>query len=226
MREQFTFYRSYYSAIKKIKNAKERLALYDAIIAYALDGETVELQDFAGAIFDLIKPTLDASRRKSENGKKGGETKANDKQSESKVEANTKQNESKIEANDKQSVSENKNKDKYKYKNECYIKEKNKKEKSDFSFPVVSDSAVLQDAFLRWLEYKKERREQYKPQGLQSLVTQIKRNEAIFGADAVANLIDECMASNWQGIIFNRLEQKREKSGNIFREIAREEGIF
>lgn len=60
----------------------------------------------------------------------------------------------------------------------------------------------------RWLQYKKERRETYKPTGLKALISQITNNVARFGEGAVIDLIDECMASNWRGIIFERLKEK------------------
>ena len=69
MREQFTFYRSYFDAIRRLKKAADRAAIYDAIADYALYGNTPELSDAAGAIFDLIKPTLDAAKRKSDGAK-------------------------------------------------------------------------------------------------------------------------------------------------------------
>lgn len=76
MREQFTFYRSYFDAIRRLKKAADRAAIYDAIADYALYGNLPELSDAAGAIFDLIKPTLDAAKRKSDGAK--GREKAQD----------------------------------------------------------------------------------------------------------------------------------------------------
>lgn len=68
----------------------------------------------------------------------------------------------------------------------------------------------LQGAFADWLAYKAEKRQEYKPTGLRSLEAQVKRNAQQYGEAAVAQLIRECMACNWQGIIWDRLE-KREK---------------
>lgn len=68
----------------------------------------------------------------------------------------------------------------------------------------------LQDAFECWLSYKAEKRQGYKPTGLKSLVTEIQNNAQKYGEAAVTSLIRECMANNWQGIIFSRL-----KSGEI-----------
>lgn len=93
-RAQFTFYRSYYDAIKVLPK-KEQTAVLLAICAYALDGEEPKLAGTASAIFTLVRPTLDASRKKAESGKRGGESK---------------QTESKPEANGKQGASEKENK--------------------------------------------------------------------------------------------------------------------
>ena len=65
-------YRSYYEAIEKLPEA-DRLPVFEAIFEYALNGTEPELDGTPAAIFMLIKPTLDASRRKAANGKKGGE---------------------------------------------------------------------------------------------------------------------------------------------------------
>lgn len=64
----------------------------------------------------------------------------------------------------------------------------------------------LQEAFEAWLAYKVEKRQGYKPMGLNSLVTSIRNNAQQYGEAAVANLIRESMANNWQGIIFSRLK--------------------
>ena len=88
MRKQFTFYESFYSAVKRIRKDADRAKAYDAICAYALTGEMPDLDALPDAVaiaFDLIRPTLDSSARKSESGKAGG------KQTASKQEANGKQ---------------------------------------------------------------------------------------------------------------------------------------
>lgn len=93
MRQQFTFYRSYYEALQTLPK-RDRLAAYDAIITYALDGTEPLLTGPAATAFILIKPTLDTGRKKAKSGKQGGENrKAAGKQTESKEEANPKQSE-------------------------------------------------------------------------------------------------------------------------------------
>ena len=59
----------------------------------------------------------------------------------------------------------------------------------------------------KWIQYKKERRESYKPTGLKALITEIKNNVDRYGEQAVIELIHTCMAANWRGIIFDKLEK-------------------
>jgi hypothetical protein len=82
-RGQFTFYRSFWEAIKGLPK-KDRLPILEAIISYALDGDYPKgLTQSQSAFFSLVKPNLDASRKKAASGKQGGsKTKANGKQSE------------------------------------------------------------------------------------------------------------------------------------------------
>ena len=65
------FYSSYYEAIKELPDDAQG-RLYKAIIDYAMEGKELQLNGFEKSVFVLIKPTLDASNRNYENGKKGG----------------------------------------------------------------------------------------------------------------------------------------------------------
>jgi len=90
-REQFTFYRSFYSAIRRIRKAADRAAAYDAVIGYALTGDMPDLDklpDGAAVAFEVARPILDASRRKAESGKKGGAKPETAEVNASKAEAN------------------------------------------------------------------------------------------------------------------------------------------
>ena len=69
MREQFTFYRSFWAAVKTLKKASDRLSIMEAVCAYALDGEDRKMTDAAEALFILIKPNLDSAAKKSKGGK-------------------------------------------------------------------------------------------------------------------------------------------------------------
>lgn len=123
-RKQFTFYSSFARALKRIRKDADRAKAYDAIIDYALSGIEPDLENLPDSValaFELIRPTLDASKRKADSGRAGGSAR----KSESKQEADGKQTESKEEANGKQNEREKegeKEGEKEKEKeNECYI---------------------------------------------------------------------------------------------------------
>ena len=64
IRDSYVFYRSFFDAIKKL-SAKERLATYEALMYYALDGVLPEkLSDKVSIIFLMAKPQLDANTKK------------------------------------------------------------------------------------------------------------------------------------------------------------------
>ena len=100
-RSQFTFYRSFWEAVQSLPK-KDKLPVLEAIISYALDGATPSgLSQSQVAFFLLVKPNLDASRKKAANGKQGGsKTKANGSKTQAKKEREKeveKENEEEIE---------------------------------------------------------------------------------------------------------------------------------
>lgn len=97
-RDSFIFYRSFFEATKWLK-IDEKAQLFDAICSYALDGETKNLDGTAKGMFELVKPQLDANRKRFENG-------CVKKQKRSKKEAKKKQKGSKSKANDNVNVNE------------------------------------------------------------------------------------------------------------------------
>ena len=141
-RNQFTFYASFFRSISRIKNKNARCAAYDAVCRYAITGEEPDdLPDAAAIAFEIIKPTLDASRRKAESGSIGGRARveANGKQSE----ANPKQNE----ANGKQEETESKNKG----------KDKNKKKNKDKCLKGEGEFETFWSAYPRKVGKEKAR---------------------------------------------------------------------
>ena len=124
-RTQFTFYASFYKAISRIKDDAARAKAYDAICQYALYGteEDIDsLPDMAAIAYELIKPNLDASRKKAENGKLGGANK----QSKSKPEANGKQEQT-GNKKEKEKEKENKKENKIEREKESYIDSERKR---------------------------------------------------------------------------------------------------
>ena len=70
-------------------------------------------------------------------------------------------------------------------------------------------SPELQEKMREWIAYKTERKEYYKETGMKSLLRKVENNHLTYGSNAVVNLIDDCMASNWAGIIFDKLKDNR-----------------
>lgn len=77
-RESFVFYRSFFESIEKLSK-KDKLTLYSHLCRYALGEKTEEIEGVPAAIFDLIKPQIDANTRRYENGLKGGRPKTEEK---------------------------------------------------------------------------------------------------------------------------------------------------
>lgn len=126
-RGQFTFYRSFWEAVQSLPK-KDKLPVLEAIISYALDGVTPSnLSQSQSAFFLLVKPNLDASRKKAASGKQGG----------SKPKANGKQNASK-----KEREKEN--------ENENEIEEEGEKEKKQ------GDSELMESFSFFWVAYPKQ----------------------------------------------------------------------
>lgn len=72
----------------------------------------------------------------------------------------------------------------------------------------------LEETVRDWLEYKREKRQNYKAVGLKTLLGQIKRYAERYGDDAMIELIRDSMASNYQGITFDRLKRTPVRSGD------------
>ena len=80
--------------------------------------------------------------------------------------------------------------------------------------PEYSIPDSLQEKMVMWIAYKTERKEDYKEQGMKSLLTRIEYAHKKYGLEAVIDLIDDSMANGWKGIIFDRLKQKAPARSN------------
>lgn len=74
----------------------------------------------------------------------------------------------------------------------------------------------LNNGLKDWLDYKKEKGQTYKDKGLKALIKRIDKYVGVYGKDAVLELIDYCMANNWQGIAFDRLDRKNVSSSTAY----------
>ena len=82
---------------------------------------------------------------------------------------------------------------------------------SDYSL-----SEELKAKMAEWVKYKTERKETYKEQGMKSLLRQVETKASKFGDKAICELIDECMANGWKGIIFERIKDAPQKVESTF----------
>ena len=223
-RNQFTFYRSYRDALRALP-PKEFKAAVLAICDYALDETEPALSGIPNSVFILIRPTLDSGRIKAANRAKKAESEGEG--THNKPRTNEKQTQDKKQTKQKQN-----RKEKEGEKEGEGEREKEREKENDSSPPIAppdglaSLSPALRGAVEDWLRYKTEKREPYKPQGLKSLVTEVKNNADRYGDAAVIELIRQCMSNNWRGIIFDRLKKAPDggKSGNVFLDMLNERG--
>ena len=96
--------------------------------------------------------------------------------------------------------------------------DKDKDKDKDIITPPISPSLYFDGELLNavndWLTYKTERREKYKPTGLKSLFTQIRKNADEYGEREMSDIIRDSMSGNYQGIVFDRLKRGGSKRGN------------
>lgn len=93
MRDSSIFYRSFYEAINELPDIN-KLEVYTAIFEYSFNFNEIELTGISKTIFTLIRPQLEANKKRFENG-----TKPKIKLEKSKTQAKQKQKISKAEAN-------------------------------------------------------------------------------------------------------------------------------
>lgn len=187
----FTFYRNYYELIRYLPD-KDKIKLYDAILEYMFEDKEPQLKELLKGIWVNLKMPLDNNKKNINNGQKGGRPKKpKDNPTNNPEETQTKPiKEPKVKANNISYFLFLIFNNNYKY--------------------IIKDNK-LYNKIEEWLNYKQERKEIYKQTGLQSLLTQIENQVEIYGEDNIINLITECMANNYKGIIFDKLKGKEKE---------------
>ena len=103
-RSTFQFFRSFYDAAKNIPDKAMQADFLMAICEYALNGKEPEGSGIINALFALVKPNLDISRKRAQAGRKGGEANNSkhevENNHEEAPENQNESNESKLEANE------------------------------------------------------------------------------------------------------------------------------
>lgn len=226
-REQFTFYKSFAKAIQKIRKAADRAAAYDAVVNYALDGSLPDLDklpDSVCIVFELVRPNLDASRRKAQGGKNGRKTEDTAESEESSEEDTYKMEGSSEEDTENKKKDkkegEDKKEDKKEEENECSLSPTPssppltaKRREELVVMTLGYHGGELLEAVRDWTKYKIEKRQGYKETGYKSLLTQIEKKATEFGDEAVVEIIRQSMSSNYDGILLDRLGRGSAQKG-------------
>lgn len=195
-------YRSYFEAY----SAAEVGRLVLAAIDYRKSGAEPEFSGSERFIWPAIRRDIDESvaaqkaisASRSEAGKQGGRPESE--KANAFDESNEKQK--------KQMLSEESKK--------SYGQRKRTKEKDTDS--ILSPlPPTLRESVEKWVAYKGERREEYKPVGLQSLVTQITKAAEEYGEDAMIDVISRSMAANYKGIVFDWLKEANTRPASLGR---------
>lgn len=185
-------YRSYFEAYSAAEVGRLVLAAMD----YRESGAEPEFSGSERFIWPAIRRDIDesvaaqkaVSASRSEAGKQGGRPESE--KANAFDESNEKQK--------KQMLSEESKK--------SYGQRKRTKEKDmDSILPPLPPT--LRESVEKWVAYKGERREEYKPVGLQSLVTQITKAAEEYGEAAMIDVITRSMAANYKGIVFDWLKE-------------------
>lgn len=90
-----------------------------------------------------------------------------------------------------------------------------------------NNKELLENKVNEWFKYKIERKDKYTETGLNTLLKKIEKATEKYGVERVIELIDESMANNYQGIIFDKLEKIAPKSNGkveAIREYTDEQG--
>ena len=103
----------------------------------------------------------------------------------------------------------NTNKNVKECKNEKNVRNNSKENTLQVLERLIVDFTIsepLVEKMQEWVTYKSERKQTYKETGLRTLLKQVATKEQEYGSVAVMDLIDDCMARNYSGIIWDRLK--------------------
>lgn len=182
--KKFSIYDNYYKLFKWLpKEEKSRVSL--AVFEYIFeDKEPTQLNEQGLDVWDNLKRLLDTGKKQSLNALKRWE----------------------------QDDAKENTTDNAKHNAKVNAKEDTKKDANNISYLIINnlfikDRGLLRGKIEEWISYKKERKDkEYTEIGFKRLLSQIENNVTKYGEDAVIELIDNCMASNYKGIIFDKLK--------------------
>ncbi len=188
----FTFYRNYYELIKYLPN-DERLKIYDAMLEFMFEDKEPNFENLLNGIWINLKMPLNTSKN---NAGRGGRKKEKATQKES--------NKNRLKTDSKP------------IRNRLKTDLKTNNNISTFLFLIsnnkykyIINNSSIYNKTIEWLEYKAQRKEFYTEIGLRNLLSQIEKKVNTFGEEAVCEVIEICMSSNYKGIIFDKLKPEK-----------------
>ena len=231
MQDSFIFYKSYLEAIEKL-TPDDQLKAFLAIARHSINEQEQQVDGFAELVYIMAKPQIEANNKRRSGGKKGGRpNKETSGFSESETIGYENEEPNK---NGNSNVNENHNGnsngntppfsppegeiggDSHAQPSVNTGKNAKKDELNQiFTNKTTHFPNDLRKKVGEWITYKNEKgeKQKYKPTGLNALLTEIDNNRKKYGETAIIELITQCMANNWAGIIWEKLE-KPNISGN------------
>lgn len=206
-KDSFIMYTEYGDMLEAV-TAEQAGLIIRAMVNYSRDKAPDLTDPVVNAVFSTIRPRMDRDRekweqevkRRAEAGRKGGLAKASNAKLSQAKPSTSKERLARLAVSDSDTDIDNKEKS-----------NKRETQLTIFNRLIVGRaiSKDVEEALRDWLQYKTEKRDSYKETGLKSLITQAVNKSAEYGAAAVVNLINECIASNYSGIIWDRLGRKK-----------------
>ena len=226
--EYFCCYHSYLEVMEQLNDA-EKGRLFTACLTYSKTGEVPQLSGNERFVFPTFKAQIDRDnakyqekcRKQSENIKKRWNTS----EYQSIPTDTTVYHRIPPYTNDTKTKEKAKAKEKTKTKENtppCVPPSRGEPGKQEDGLSCLREP--LRGKLQVWLDYKRERRESYKPTGLSALVSKVSVSAEKYGNQAVMDLIDQAMSCGYKGIPFDRLAQKN--PGMIQQPDKREPGEF
>ena len=232
MKDSFIIYTKINEVLKELTD-DQKGKLFQAIIDYEMTGEIPAIDDALVKVsFIPVRQDLDVNNEKweetvkarQEAGRKGGLAKAskakNSRSKTSKAKNATnkeKQNVANVAVYDNEYV----NDCDYEYDN---VNDSNippispQGEKRKTAVSIIESRNLtkeVEDIVKDWVAYKTERREGYKPRGLNAFITEVQKNANEYGEDEVIRVINKSMSSNYQGVVWDWLSKEQGRGGFV-----------
>ena len=206
----FVFYKSFADALLDM-DPEECKACIASLCRYAFEGEEEAETPMAKVFLTLVKPQIDANIQRREAGRSGGTAKASKAVAKS---SDATKSAKQIVANPSDATEDAKQS----LANVNVNANANvKNPPTPFTVEEATSDALqtlgvvreVADKLSEWITSRREQGSPITETGLKSLVSIAKAKTKEHGAEKVAQLITECMASGYKGITWDRLEIAR-----------------